>query len=116
MAKDKSPSSNSDVLLYFLAIFLPPASVFIKRGCGADFWINILLCVLAWLPGLIHAWWLISKYPESDARVASVTPAATPYHHHATQAPAPGATVPQANYAPPSYQPPAQGVPPPTKH
>lgn len=31
-------SSGKDVCLYFLAIFLSPLSVFIKRGCGADFW------------------------------------------------------------------------------
>lgn len=23
-----------------------------------DFWINVLLCVLGWLPGVIHAWWV----------------------------------------------------------
>lgn len=28
--------SIGDMLLYFLAIFLPPVSVFIKRGCGAE--------------------------------------------------------------------------------
>ncbi|PWN36266.1 UPF0057-domain-containing protein [Meira miltonrushii] len=62
-------SSGSDVLLYFLAIFLPPVPVFIKTGCSANFWINILLCFLAWLPGVIHAWYIISKY-ETPARVA----------------------------------------------
>ncbi|KAF5318451.1 hypothetical protein D9619_010730 [Psilocybe cf. subviscida] len=54
-------SSNSDVFLYFLAILLPPVSVFLKRGCAADFWINVLLCILGWLPGVIHAWYIISK-------------------------------------------------------
>ncbi|ESK86242.1 UPF0057-domain-containing protein [Moniliophthora roreri MCA 2997] len=49
-------SSNADVCLYFLAIFLPPVSVFFKRGCAADFWINIALCILGWIPGVIHAW------------------------------------------------------------
>lgn len=33
--------------------------VFLKRGCGADILINILLCILGWLPGVIHAWWII---------------------------------------------------------
>lgn len=41
----RPPSSGSDILLYFIAIFLPPVSVFIKRGCGADFWINIGLSI-----------------------------------------------------------------------
>ena len=45
---------QSDVLLYFLAIFVPPASVVIKRGCGADVLINIGLWVLGWIPGVIR--------------------------------------------------------------
>ncbi|CAK1355491.1 uncharacterized protein RHO25_000826 [Cercospora beticola] len=54
-------SSSSDVLLYFLAIFVPPVPVFIKKACGADLLINIALCVLGWIPGVIHAWWVISR-------------------------------------------------------
>ena len=39
--------------------------VWIKSGiCSADSLINILLCVLGYLPGLIHAWYIISLYPE----------------------------------------------------
>ncbi|KAF8900311.1 hypothetical protein CPB85DRAFT_1325959 [Mucidula mucida] len=57
----KPPSSNRNVFLYFLAILLPFVSVFMKRGCAADFWINILLCCLGWIPGIIHAWYIISK-------------------------------------------------------
>ncbi|KAG9238041.1 hypothetical protein BJ875DRAFT_452139 [Amylocarpus encephaloides] len=54
-------SSNGDVLMYLLAIFIPPIPVFLKAGCGADFLINILLCLLGWIPGVIHAWYVISK-------------------------------------------------------
>jgi len=60
MASD-APSSTSDVCLYFLAIFLPPVAVLLKTGCGADFLINILLSILGWIPGCIHAWYIISK-------------------------------------------------------
>ncbi|CAO1613862.1 unnamed protein product [Jaminaea pallidilutea] len=67
MAKDVS--SGSDILLYFLAIFIPPIPVAIKRGCHADTWINIALTLLAWLPGVIHAFWIIGKYPDSRPRV-----------------------------------------------
>ncbi|EME49037.1 hypothetical protein DOTSEDRAFT_99066, partial [Dothistroma septosporum NZE10] len=55
------PSSTSDVCLYFLAIFLPPVAVVLKAGCGADFLINICLSILGWIPGVIHAWYIISK-------------------------------------------------------
>ncbi|KAI6379395.1 plasma membrane proteolipid Pmp3 [Pyricularia grisea] len=47
-------SSTSDVLLYLLAILLPPVPVFLCRGCGADFLINIGLSILGWIPGTIR--------------------------------------------------------------
>ncbi|CZR55977.1 probable RIC1 protein [Phialocephala subalpina] len=55
-------SSSSDVFAYLVAIFIPPLAVFLKRGCAADFLINILLTILGWIPGVIHAWWVISKH------------------------------------------------------
>ncbi|KAL8298054.1 hypothetical protein RB597_006997 [Gaeumannomyces tritici] len=47
-------SSTSDVLLYLLAILVPPVPVFLARGCGADFLINIGLTILGWIPGTIR--------------------------------------------------------------
>jgi len=56
---------TADFFLAFLAILFPPLSVWIKRGiCSADSLINIALCMLGYLPGLIHAWYIIAKYPE----------------------------------------------------
>jgi uncharacterized membrane protein YqaE (UPF0057 family) len=43
------------LLLAILAFFLPPVAVFIKVGLGADFWINLVLTIFLWLPGVIHA-------------------------------------------------------------
>lgn len=41
----------------------PP--VWVKRGvCSADSLINIALCCLGFLPGLIHAWYIIAKFPD----------------------------------------------------
>jgi hypothetical protein len=37
----------------------------VKRGvCSADGLINIGLCCLGFLPGLLHAWYIILKYPD----------------------------------------------------
>ncbi|KIP09799.1 hypothetical protein PHLGIDRAFT_66961, partial [Phlebiopsis gigantea 11061_1 CR5-6] len=47
-------SPTRDVFLYFLAIFVPPLAVFFSTS--AHFWINILLWVLGWIPGVVHAW------------------------------------------------------------
>lgn len=44
------------------AIILPPLGVFLERGCGADVIINILLCCLGYVPGIIHALYIILKY------------------------------------------------------
>ncbi|KAJ6571635.1 hypothetical protein B0H19DRAFT_1255593 [Mycena capillaripes] len=61
-------SSNWNVFLYLLAILLPPVSVFMKRGLLADFWINICLTILGWIPGVIHAWYIISRHEHTKAK------------------------------------------------
>ncbi|KAJ9138455.1 hypothetical protein NKR23_g8481 [Pleurostoma richardsiae] len=54
-----------DIFLGLLAILFPPLPVWVKCGiCSADSFINILLCVLGYLPGLLHSWYVIAKYPE----------------------------------------------------
>ncbi|GAA5893845.1 hypothetical protein JCM5296_004617 [Sporobolomyces johnsonii] len=54
--------SASDICKIILAIVLPPLGVFLERGCAADFWINILLTILGYIPGIIHALYIILKY------------------------------------------------------
>ncbi|KAI0256753.1 hypothetical protein BJV78DRAFT_1166757 [Lactifluus subvellereus] len=54
--------TGSDILKIICAIFLPPLGVFLERGCNADFLINILLTILGWIPGIIHALYIIFKY------------------------------------------------------
>ncbi|KAI0093590.1 hypothetical protein BDY19DRAFT_881364 [Irpex rosettiformis] len=61
------PFTGSDIckvrfLVSSLAIILPPVGVFLERGCGADFLINILLTILGYIPGIIHALYIILKY------------------------------------------------------
>ena len=50
-----------DVLRILLAIVLPPVGVFLQVGLGLHFWINILLTLLGYVPGIIHAIWVIVK-------------------------------------------------------
>jgi uncharacterized membrane protein YqaE (UPF0057 family) len=42
--------------------FLFHLGVFLERGCTADLCINILLTCLGWIPGVIHAFYIILKY------------------------------------------------------
>ncbi|KAL7934380.1 hypothetical protein V8C35DRAFT_280121 [Trichoderma chlorosporum] len=56
---------SADIFLGVLAILFPPLPVWVKCGiCSADSLINILLCVLGFIPGLLHAWYIIAKFPE----------------------------------------------------
>ncbi|MBD2231449.1 YqaE/Pmp3 family membrane protein [Phormidium tenue] len=50
-----------DLLRIVVAIFLPPLGVFLQEGIGTQFWINILLTLLGYIPGIIHAVWIIVK-------------------------------------------------------
>jgi uncharacterized membrane protein YqaE (UPF0057 family) len=53
--------SVMDVLRILLAIVLPPLGVFLQVGLGLHFWLNILLTLLGYIPGIIHAVWIILK-------------------------------------------------------
>ncbi|HPG26785.1 MAG: YqaE/Pmp3 family membrane protein [Spirochaetaceae bacterium] len=39
-------------------LMLPPLGVARLRGVGAQFWLNVLLTVAGFLPGLAHRLWL----------------------------------------------------------
>ncbi|KAK9480393.1 hypothetical protein V1514DRAFT_325310 [Lipomyces japonicus] len=66
---------SADVFLILLAILFPPLPVWIKRGiCSADSLINIALCMLGFIPGLLHSWYIIARFPEEpfiDADIES---------------------------------------------
>lgn len=49
------------IVLIILAILLPPIAVFLKSGMGKDLLINIVLCLLFFFPGVVHALWLTTK-------------------------------------------------------
>jgi uncharacterized membrane protein YqaE (UPF0057 family) len=51
-----------DLLRVIAAILLPPLGVFLQVGIGKHFWINILLTLLGYIPGIVHAIWVIAKY------------------------------------------------------
>ena len=59
-AATASVSANGDgLLLCILAIFLPPLAVFLAAGIGSEFWIDLLLTFLFWIPGVIYAFIVI---------------------------------------------------------
>lgn len=54
-----SLSLMNKIVLIILAIFLPPLAVYLKTQSGKDTVINLVLCFLFWLPGVIHALWKV---------------------------------------------------------
>lgn len=55
------PVTGTDPIKVLFAILLPPVGVFLEVGLGGHFWINILLTLLGYIPGIIHALWVIFK-------------------------------------------------------
>lgn len=50
-----------DIVRVILSILLPPLGVFLQVGIGAQFWLNILLTILGYIPGIVHAVWIIAR-------------------------------------------------------
>ncbi|MGT2480100.1 YqaE/Pmp3 family membrane protein [Methylobacterium oryzae CBMB20] len=51
----------SSLIRILLAIFFPPLAVLVTTGFGLQFLLNILLWILGWLPGTVHALWLMNR-------------------------------------------------------
>ncbi len=51
-----------DVLRILVAILLPPLGVFLQVGLGAQFWVNLILTLLGYVPGIVHAVYIIVNH------------------------------------------------------
>jgi uncharacterized membrane protein YqaE (UPF0057 family) len=56
-----SKESKMDLLRIFISVLLPPLGVFLQVGFAGAFWLNIVLTLLGYIPGLIHAIWIIAR-------------------------------------------------------
>lgn len=52
---------------FLLGILVPPVGVFLTYGISTTLVINVLLTLLGWVPGIIHAVWAIAKHDEKAA-------------------------------------------------
>ncbi|MCY7275479.1 MAG: YqaE/Pmp3 family membrane protein [Phormidesmis sp. CAN_BIN44] len=57
------------IVRFLLAIVLPPLAVFLNSGISSALLINILLTLLGWVPGIIHAVWVLQKTEERQTEV-----------------------------------------------
>ena len=54
-----SDIETNKLLLIIIAILIPPLAVGLKRGIGGALILNIILTLLFYLPGLLHALYVI---------------------------------------------------------
>jgi len=50
-----------EIIRIIIAIFLPPLAAFLTVGIGLHFWLNLILTLFFFVPGMIHALWLVVK-------------------------------------------------------
>jgi len=46
------------LITIIINLLLPPLSVAMQHGIGGKFIVNLLLTLLGWLPGVIHAFYV----------------------------------------------------------
>jgi len=56
-----------DFIRILLSVLLPPLGVFFQVGIGPQFWINILLTLFGYIPGVVHAVWIIATRGKGRA-------------------------------------------------
>ena len=98
--KGDETSGCGKLCLILLAFFLPPLAVFLNRGCGEDFCINMLLTLLGWIPGVIHAMYIIVTDRDKDEVMTEATTTTTTTTTAATPAPEATTAAPAATPAP----------------
>jgi uncharacterized membrane protein YqaE (UPF0057 family) len=52
---------DRNLVALLLAVFLPPVGVAVKKGLGFQLVLNIILTFLGYIPGVIHALYIILK-------------------------------------------------------
>jgi len=56
-----------EMVKILFSILLPPLGIFLQVGIGLQFWINIVLTLFGYLPGVVHAVWIIAKENASKS-------------------------------------------------
>jgi uncharacterized membrane protein YqaE (UPF0057 family) len=56
------------IIQLILGIAIPPLGIFLTYGISSTLLISVVLTLLGWIPGSIHAVWAIAKYQEREAQ------------------------------------------------
>lgn len=57
----QTDTGSADIIRVLLAILLPPLGVFLQEGIKTQFWINVILTLFGYVPGIIHAVWVLMR-------------------------------------------------------
>ncbi len=52
-----------------IAFILPPVAVYMQFGIGKYFWLNCLLTLLGFVPGMLHAVYIMASRPPGLVRL-----------------------------------------------
>ncbi len=52
-----------------IAFIIPPVSVYMQFGIGKHFWINCGLTLLGFVPGMLHAIYIMASRPPGLAKL-----------------------------------------------
>lgn len=58
-----------EILRLLLTLLFPPLGVALKVGLSLQFFINLLLTVLGYVPGLVHGIWLLAQQSSHRLKV-----------------------------------------------
>lgn len=59
---DTASSGGGDLIKILFAILLPPLGIFLEVGLTKHFWINIILTLFGYIPGIVHAVYIIARH------------------------------------------------------
>jgi len=48
----------------FASAFIPPLGVYLEKGMGKAFWLNMLLTLFGIVPGVVHAVWCLNDQKQ----------------------------------------------------
>ena len=61
MTTPTNDTAGGDLLRVLLSVLLPPVGVAMEVGFTTQFWINVVLTLFGYIPGIIHALWIILR-------------------------------------------------------
>jgi uncharacterized membrane protein YqaE (UPF0057 family) len=66
-----------NIIRILISIFLPPLGIFLKVGIGFHFWLNIILTICGYFPGVIHAVYIIGVKSSKNEAASTIVDSAS---------------------------------------